>query len=94
MAAKKLRYRLPLANAPVEGRLDVLAYKTAERYTKVAEAKYGLTGLWEAISRDTEVLIRGLLPKEKITIPPALKILLARMEAAQTAREQGKVQQT
>lgn len=61
------------------GRLDVLAYKLAERLTGHFEKKIGLEGVWPAIESDVQKLVtRGL---GQLDIPNEARILLAIMQA-------------
>lgn len=73
------RRRKSLKNVPVEGRLDVLCFRIAERVAKAAEAKYKMPGLWAALERDVESGIRQVIASEKmLEVPPMAKVLLQR----------------
>jgi hypothetical protein len=71
--------KLDLREVNPIGRLDVLAYKLAERLTGHLEKKIGLEGVWPAIESDVQKLVtRGL---GQLDIPNEARILLAIMQA-------------
>ncbi len=73
------RRKRSLANTPVEGRLDVLCFKVAERVAMAVEVKYKMPGLWNALERDVEHGIRQIVASEKmLEVPPIARVLLQR----------------
>jgi hypothetical protein len=71
--------RLDLREVNPIGRLDVLAYKLAERLTGHLEKKIGLEGVWPAIESEVQKLVvRGM---GQLDIPNEARILLAIMQA-------------
>lgn len=71
--------KLDLREVNPIGRLDVLAYKLAERLTGHLEKKIGLEGVWPAIESEVQKLVvRGM---GQLDIPNEARILLAIMQA-------------
>ncbi len=62
-----------------QGRVDVLAYRSAEQLARWLEAKYGLSGIWDA----TKPHVHDLVTKNVsgLEIPAEAKILLQILQA-------------
>lgn len=46
-----------LDNQPIEGRLDVLAYRLSESIARMVENHIGIGGLWDGVKVDVENLV-------------------------------------
>ena len=71
--------QLDLRQVNPAGRIDVLAYKAAEKLTGYLEERTGLQGVWPAIEQDIQKLVvRGL---GQVEVSPEVRILLVIMQA-------------
>lgn len=66
---------LPLAEAPPEGRLDVVAYKVAERLCNKLEERMGLN-VWPSLKSHVEAIINDVIPAERVQIPGEVNFLI------------------
>lgn len=71
--------KLDLRQVNPAGRVDVLAYKAAEKLTGTLEERIGVNGVWSAIEDQVQDLVVAGL--SGIEIPPACRILLAIFQA-------------
>lgn len=73
---KRRKRKCSLAKESVEGRLDVLCYKLAERITTSLEEKYRVKGLWDEIEGYVGGGIVEHIGGERMEIPSGTKALL------------------
>lgn len=66
---------LPLKDANPEGRLDVVAYKVAEKLIGRLEEKTGLK-LWDAANGYVEEIIGEVLPASRIQLPTEVAMII------------------
>ena len=66
---------LPLKDAPPEGRLDVVAYKVAQKLAERLEVKTNLS-LWPSISGYVEEIINEVIPAEKVQLPSEVRMII------------------
>lgn len=61
------------------GRFDVLAYRGAEQLARLAETKYGLSGIWDAVKPHVATIVGKNITG--LAIPPEAKIILQLIQA-------------
>lgn len=64
-----------------QGRLDVLAYKLAERLTKHIESSQGLSGIWDNIKPHVHEIVEKNV--SGIKLPGEIKVLMEILQANQ-----------
>ena len=74
MTNKLAKPAIDLNTANPQGRVDVLAYKFAERLARLAEAKYGLSGIWDSVKPHVHEAVVGSI--SGLEIPPVAKVIL------------------
>jgi hypothetical protein len=79
MTNKVSRQVVDLNTAPALGRVDVLAYKFAEQMARLAEAKFEVSGIWDAVKPHVhEAVVRGISGLE---LPTEAKVILNLIQA-------------
>ena len=71
--------KVDLGNVPPQGRVDVLAFKAAEQLARLAEAKYGLSGIWDAVKPHVNSLVVEHV--SGLEIPAEAKLILGILQA-------------
>jgi hypothetical protein len=75
VTASKPTPKLPLDQAPPEGRLDVVAYKIAERLCNKLEERMGMT-LWPSLKGHVESIVNEMIPPERIQLPGEVRVII------------------
>jgi hypothetical protein len=71
--------KVDLNTVDPSGRVDVLVYKLAEQGARLAEAKYGLKGIWDNVKPHVHDLVTKNI--SNLDIPPEAKMLLSIIQA-------------
>ena len=71
--------KVDLDSVSAQGRVDVLAYKFAEQLARLAEVKYGLSGIWDAVKPHVhQAVVQNISGLE---IPAEAKMILGLIQA-------------